>query len=73
MAHVKEAIATSPYRVEVWLNDGKFLVFVIHKGKFLCSAKDSGIGKPAFKEACQAAGQALARQKNLPRQNPIAA
>ena len=70
--YVKEVIVVSSRRVEIWLNNGKFLAFGIHEGKFKCSVKDSGISKPAFREACRVAGCKFAEMKKL-QQQPAAA
>lgn len=73
MSHVNQVIATSPRRIEILLNGGKEIVFVINKnGKFGWAAKSHGISKAAFREACRVAGQEFARQKQL-RQKSIAA
>lgn len=69
MDYVSQAKSISPRRVEVLLNDGKEIVFVItDEGKFSYSAKQDGISKLALTEACRAAGAEFARQKQLRRQ-----
>lgn len=66
MTYVNRVAFVSPRRVEVFLNDGKEIVFVIGpKGKFGWASQSSGISKPAFQEACRAAGKEFNRQKNL--------
>ena len=70
--YVKEVIVVSSRRVEIWLNNGKFLAFGIHEDEFCCVARDADISKPAFLEACRVAGRKFAEMKKL-QQQPTAA
>jgi hypothetical protein len=71
--YVREVIVVSPRRVEILLNDGKEIVFVIDRnGGFQWAAKTDFIEKSAYQEACQAAGEKFAEIKKL-RQQQVAA
>lgn len=65
LEYIHKVILIPPSRVEVYLKNGGYIVFVItREGKFKKSAQSGRIGKNAFQEACREAGRAFAKMKS---------